>query len=1051
MAEALTLAMAITMKDDASPTLRKLQEQLDQLAQVAELAGTFFDTLAGDIDNAAKAAMEGEASFAELGESVAASGGPMMALFNTIATVGVDAIDSLGDAIEQTDIKVAEFTDAVGTMGNVIEESTTMAADGLRNVEAASTDAAVGLSEVGSASEIAAARLDLSTYSSAKISGVLERMRKAAIVSALAVTVIGYETVKSAANYQAGIASLAAHSQMGMQAAQSMGDSFLNSSDKVIFSADQIVNALAPVAGQLKFSSDSATANSQAVSIMSASMNLATANGGSLKNTTKDLADVMMVFGLNASQASEATNIMFNTSRALGLSTDQLSTSFSRMQPYIAGSGMQLKDMATLMVELGHVVGTGMQATRLAGTTIQSLISPSKTAQLALAQMGITVKDSSGKMLPFQNIISQFNSAMLRLPSSHLAASAAIKMYADQQQLATDKTETQTKSLKKTESALSAQISGYKAQAGELSKNTLLQDVFGNKAGIFAQILLNNAKGWNASASAVNQSNVVQKAAEERMKTVGGQLSILKASFSNLSVTIGQLLIPVVITLAGIFIPVINFVRYATQEVPALTWAFAVLAGAIALVYGALKAYEVLSETFSAIQTALKFAVGALTTVYQAQTSSIDGLMIGTQGAAEAEQALNASMEEGTVAAGSFGIAMDTIPFMALATGIGVAVSALAGLAIGFFNSSNDGESLAQSFRDVQSAAQGAESALLSFGDAAVTSDQARASLQSANQQEAAALSTYNQAVRNSGQNSSAAKNALDALNQAKLQQRQASLGVAQSIVNENQNISQLSKSTEDLYKKQQNSISVAKSSLLSDQILQKSKQQLATDQNNLNKALSSPAIVDWFNSLKATTDALKGDGNPQHQALYDLLHKIEQQKPGDALKTMNSALPGVQTVSDAITALQNQLNALGQTTVSPSVNFNIGSSLSSLISSLPSSGSKPIKKLPPGHAAGGLITSPEIALIGEAGPEVIIPLSNLPGGTGLVTGNTTVSPIRTGSPIAGGSARGGQVINVTVNMQGAMYGNINQFANDLGRVLATKIMPNSGTPLITT
>lgn len=98
------------------------------------------------------------------------------------------------------------------------------------------------------------------------------------------------------------------------------------------------------------------------------------------------------------------------------------------------------------------------------------------------------------------------------------------------------------------------------------------------------------------------------------------------------------------------------------------------------------------------------------------------------------------------------------------------------------------------------------------------------------------------------------------------------------------------------------------------------------------------------------------------------------------------------------------------------------------------------------GRAEGGLVTRPEIALIGEAGPELIIPLSQLPGGMNAVTGTGSPSFRATGLSGAGG----GTTINVNLNMQGAMYGNVNQALNDLGRHLATVLVPGSGTRLST-
>ena len=94
---------------------------------------------------------------------------------------------------------------------------------------------------------------------------------------------------------------------------------------------------------------------------------------------------------------------------------------------------------------------------------------------------------------------------------------------------------------------------------------------------------------------------------------------------------------------------------------------------------------------------------------------------------------------------------------------------------------------------------------------------------------------------------------------------------------------------------------------------------------------------------------------------------------------------------------------------------------------------------------------SPTLAVVGEAGPEVVIPLSNIPGGAGVVTAAGNVAPLTVSSPVAGSAGGGGgQTVNVYLTMQGAVYGDINEALNAMGRQLATVLLPAAGTRMAT-
>ena len=74
--------------------------------------------------------------------------------------------------------------------------------------------------------------------------------------------------------------------------------------------------------------------------------------------------------------------------------------------------------------------------------------------------------------------------------------------------------------------------------------------------------------------------------------------------------------------------------------------------------------------------------------------------------------------------------------------------------------------------------------------------------------------------------------------------------------------------------------------------------------------------------------------------------------------------------------------------------------------------------------AAGGIVNSPTMAIVGEAGPEAVIPLSQLNGAGGL-----------------GGGAAGQTVINVNINGGNYMdQGAAKTFANIIARTVNQQV-----------
>jgi len=165
------------------------------------------------------------------------------------------------------------------------------------------------------------------------------------------------------------------------------------------------------------------------------------------------------------------------------------------------------------------------------------------------------------------------------------------------------------------------------------------------------------------------------------------------------------------------------------------------------------------------------------------------------------------------------------------------------------------------------------------------------------------------------------------------------------------------------------------------DHKLSTEEQQIATDQMVLSMAATASAYA-----------ASKGDAEGSKAAIDDMIASLYIQAaaaaPGSALqKGLADYILKLEAINRGLTP-----EAMKYFDMNNGANMHMPSPVAG----------PPAPKKPSAHGAtGGIVTQPTTALIGEAGPEMVIPLSSMPGASPLPSG------------ISGGS---GSTINLTVN-----------------------------------
>jgi TP901 family phage tail tape measure protein len=237
-----------------------------------------------------------------------------------------------------------------------------------------------------------------------------------------ALVAVGGTALDLGMKFQESTAQLAASAGISVAAATSIGNAFLSTAGKTEFSAQQMMQAYAPVAGQLGVLAGHALTASQALSFMDSASDLAEASGTDLSDATKDLASVMEAYGIKLSDANGASNILYNTSRLTGTGLDNLTTVVLRLHSTLGDLAPPLSQVGGLMVDLTKQGETGRQAISGVSTAMTTLMGSFKAGQtsvssttLEIQQLGLTVFNSQGQFVGLSSIIGQLHDKIATL------------------------------------------------------------------------------------------------------------------------------------------------------------------------------------------------------------------------------------------------------------------------------------------------------------------------------------------------------------------------------------------------------------------------------------------------------------------------------------------------------------------------------------------------------------------------------------------------------------------------------------------------------------
>jgi len=226
--------------------------------------------------------------------------------------------------------------------------------------------------------------------------------------------------VKTTADFDARMSKVKALAEATEEDFLRLRQAAIDLGSKTVYSASEAAEGMAVLAA-------AGFRTSEIIDAMPGLLNAAAAAGEDFANVTDIMVAAMNGFGLSAKDMSHIADVLAAAANASSISISDLGYTFKYVAPVAKSAGQSLEMMAAAAALLGNA---GIKADQ-AGTTLRMalirLADPPKEAAKWLDQLGVTVTDAQGRMLPLSQIIAQLSDKFKNLSEAEqLAAASAI-------------------------------------------------------------------------------------------------------------------------------------------------------------------------------------------------------------------------------------------------------------------------------------------------------------------------------------------------------------------------------------------------------------------------------------------------------------------------------------------------------------------------------------------------------------------------------------------------------------------------------------------------
>ena len=154
-------------------------------------------------------------------------------------------------------------------------------------------------------------------------------------------------------------------------------------------------------------------------------MNLAAASGEELGAVSDIVTDALTAFGLSASDAGHFADVLAKASSSSNTNVSMMGATFKYAAPLAGALGYSIEDCAQAIGLMANAGIKGEQAGTSFRAMLTRLASPTDDVAAAMSQLGISLTDTQGNMLPLSDVLGQLREGFAGLDEQQKAAMAS--------------------------------------------------------------------------------------------------------------------------------------------------------------------------------------------------------------------------------------------------------------------------------------------------------------------------------------------------------------------------------------------------------------------------------------------------------------------------------------------------------------------------------------------------------------------------------------------------------------------------------------------------
>ena len=323
-----------------------------------------------------------------------------------------DSAKATGEDSEETQKLKAEY-EKLSSQLSTSESQITKTETAITKQEAAVNQSKAALTEMEAElknvnAELARAPFDEYAAKAEKVGGTLTSVGQKLLPLSTGIAGLGVAAVKTTADFDSEMSKVSAISGATGTDLDKLRGKAREMGAKTKFSASEAAQGMQYMADGLE-----------------GIMNLAAASGEDLASTSDIVTDALTAFGLSAKDSSHFSDILAAASSNANTNVSMMGETFKYAAPVLGSLGYTAEDAA---LAIGLMANAGIKSSQ-AGTSLRGAITnlakPTDTVAAAMDKYGISLTDSSGKMLSLRELMEQLRQKLGGLSEAEQAQAAA--------------------------------------------------------------------------------------------------------------------------------------------------------------------------------------------------------------------------------------------------------------------------------------------------------------------------------------------------------------------------------------------------------------------------------------------------------------------------------------------------------------------------------------------------------------------------------------------------------------------------------------------------